>query len=158
MQYELDRTDRKILTVLSEDGSLSAAEIAERVGLSQSPCWRRISRLDKEGVIRQRAAVVDRKAVGLNTMIFAHVKLSAHGKSRLKDFASMVRSFPEVLECYVTLGDMDFLLKIVTHDIEAYEKLFFNHLSQLPGVQEIRSSIALSEIKYTLALPIPQQA
>lgn len=156
MQIDLDRTDRRILTALSEDGGLSAAEVAERVGLSQSPCWRRINRLEKEGVIRQRATVVDRKKVGLDTMIFAHVKLSAHGKSRLNDFASMVRSFPEVLECYVTLGDMDFLLKIVTHDIEAYEKLFFNHLSQLPGVQEIRSSIALSEIKYTLALPIPE--
>ncbi len=155
MLVDMDRTDRRILRALSEDGSLSAAEIAEKVGLSQSPCWRRINRLEKEGVIRQRAVVVDRKKVGLETMIFAHVKLSAHGKSRVKDFASMIRGFPEVLECYVTLGDMDFLLKIVTHDMEAYEKFFYHHLSQLPGVQEVRSSIAMSEIKYTLDLPIP---
>jgi len=152
----MDAIDRKILRVLSEDGSLSAAEIAEKVGLSQSPCWRRINRLEREGVIRQRAIVVDRRKVGLETMIFAHVKLSAHGKSRVSDFASMIRGFPEVLEGYVTLGDTDFLLKIVTHDIESYEKFFYHHLSQIPGVQEIRSSIAMSEIKYTLALPIPE--
>ncbi len=156
MQVDLDRMDRAILKVLLEDGTLSAAGIAERVGLSQSPCWRRINRLEKEGVIRERSVIVDRKKVGLDTMIFAHVKLSTHGKTQLPDFASMVRGFPEVLECYVTLGDMDFLLKVVTPDIESYERFFFSHLSQLPGVQEVRSSIALSEIKYTLALPIPE--
>lgn len=156
MQVNLDQTDRAILKILLEDGTLSAAEIAEKVGLSQSPCWRRISRLEKEGVIRQRSVVVDRKKIGLDTMIFAHVKLSAHGKALLSDFASMIRAYPEVLECYVTLGDTDFLLKIVTQDMDAYERFFFNHLSQLPGVQEVRSSIALSEIKYTLALPIPE--
>lgn len=155
MHEKLDKIDRRILRALLADGGLSAAEIAEKVGLSQSPCWRRINRLEESGVIRQRSVVVDRKKVGLDTMIFAHVKMSAHGKSNLPDFASMVRAFPEVLECYVTLGDTDFLLKVVTPDMDAYEHFFFHHLSQLPGVQEVRSTIALSEIKYTLALPIP---
>jgi Lrp/AsnC family transcriptional regulator len=124
------------------------------VGLSASPCWRRIERLDREGYIRARVALVDRRKIGLNAHVFAQLKLDAHGRANLDDVSVAVRTFPEVLEAYVLLGSMDFLLRIVASDIEAYERFFFERLSKLPGVREINSSVALSEIKSTTALPI----
>ncbi len=151
---QLDKADRAILRELQLDASLSAADVGEKVGLSQSPCWRRIQRLREKGVIKDEVALVDRKRVGFNTMVFATVKLSAHGRSKLSDFAEAIQRFPEVLECYVLMGSMDFMLKIVTHDVEAYEHFFFEDLSQLPGVQEINSTIAMSQIKHTTALPL----
>ncbi|WP_338241240.1 Lrp/AsnC family transcriptional regulator [Aurantiacibacter hainanensis] len=151
---DLDRYERKILRLLQEDASLSTAAIAERVGLSASPCWRRIDRLEREGFIRRRVALLDRHKVGLNAHIFAQVKLNAHGRANLDEFAEAIRELPEVLECYVLMGQVDFMLRIVAPDIEAYERFFFDRLSQLPGVQEVNSTVALSEIKATTALPI----
>ncbi len=150
----LDAYEKRILRLLQEDASLSNAEIAEKVGLSASPCWRRIDRLEREGFIKRRVALLDRRKVGLNAQIFAQVKLNAHGRANLDEFAAAIRDLPEVLECYVMMGSVDFLLRIVAPDIEAYEKLFFNRLSQLPGVQEVNSTVALSEIKSTTALPL----
>ena len=150
----LDQYEKRILRLLQEDASLSNAEIAEKVGLSASPCWRRIDRLEREGFIKRRVAILDRRKVGLNAQIFAQVKLNAHGRANLDEFAAAIRDLPEVLECYVLMGSVDFLLRIVAPDIEAYEKLFFNRLSQLPGVQEVNSTVALSEIKATTALPL----
>lgn len=95
------------------------------MGLSQAPCWRRLDRLRKEGVIRAEVALVDRRKVNLNAQVFAQVKLNAHGRQHLEEFAEAMRSFPEVLECYVLMGSVDFLLRIVTRDIEAYERFFF---------------------------------
>ncbi|AAZ36958.1 Lrp/AsnC family transcriptional regulator [Pseudomonas savastanoi pv. phaseolicola] len=157
MQTELDVYDRKILALLQEDASLSSAQIAEQVGLSQSPCWRRIQRLKDEGVIRRQVALLDRKKIGLNTQIFAEVKLNAHGRSNLTEFTDSIRGFPEVLECYVLMGSVDFLLRIVTPDIEAYERFFFEKLSLVPGIQEVNSTVALSEIKSTTSLPLLRQ-
>lgn len=150
----LDRYEKRILALLQEDASLSTAALAEKVGLSASPCWRRVDRLEKEGFIKRRVALIDRRKVGLNAHIFAQVKLNAHGRANLDEFAEAIRGFPEVLECYVLMGSVDFLLRIVTPDIEAYERFFFNRLSQLAGVQEVNSTVALSEIKATTALPI----
>jgi len=150
----LDRYEKRILALLQEDASLSTAAIAEKVGLSASPCWRRIDRLEREGFIRRKVALVDRKKVGLNAHIFAQIKLNAHGRANLDEFAEAIRAFPEVLECYVLMGPVDFLIRVVASDIEAYERFFFNRLSQLPGVQEVNSTVALSEIKATTALPI----
>ena len=154
MQTDLDAYDRKILALLQEDASLSSAQIADQVGLSQSPCWRRIQRLKDEGVIRRQVTLLDRKKIGLNTQIFAEVKLNAHGRSNFTEFTEAIRSFPEVLECYVLMGSVDFLLRIVTPDIEAYERFFFEKLSLVPGIQEVNSTVALSEIKSTTSLPI----
>lgn len=150
----LDVYEKRILRLLQEDASLSNAEIAERVCLSASPCWRRIDRLEREGFIKGRVALLDRRKVGLNAQIFAQVKLNAHGRANLDEFATAIRDLPEVLECYVLMGSVDFLLRIVAPDIDAYEKLFFNRLSRLPGVQEVNSTVALSEIKATTALPL----
>lgn len=151
---EIDKLDRKILRLLQTEVEITAATIGERIGLSQSACWRRIQRLRDEGLIEDQVVTLNREKAGLNAMIFAQVKLSSQGRSNLTEFSDAIRSFPEVLECYVLLGNVDFLLRIVAEDIGAYEKFFFEKLSSLSGVQEITSSIALSEIKHTTALPL----
>jgi|TARA_R110002049_G_scaffold11004_9_gene53042 Lrp/AsnC family transcriptional regulator len=150
----LDRYEKKILEILQEDARISSGELADKVGLSQSPCWRRVNMLEESGVIRKRVVLVDRKKVGLRAQVFAQVKLSAHGRAHLADFEAAVADIPEIIECFVLMGTVDFLLRVVTVDIESYESLFFEKLSRLPGVQEITSSIALSEIKNSTALPI----
>jgi Lrp/AsnC family transcriptional regulator len=150
----LDAYERKILQVLQEDAGLSTAAVAEAVGLSPSPCWRRIDRLERDGFIKRRVAIVERKKVGLNAQVFAQVKLNAHGRANLDEFAAAIRDFPEVLECHVLMGPVDFLLRVVAADIDAYERFFFEKLSRLPGIQEINSIVALSAIKSTTALPL----
>ena len=154
MPDNLDRYERSILRLLQEDCARSTAEIAEAVGLSASPCWRRIDRMEREGIITRRVALVDRQKIGMNAQIFAQVKLNAHGRAHLDEFSAAIRGFPEVLECYVLMGPVDFMLRIVTRDIEAYERFFFDKLSKLPGVQEINSTMALSEIKATTAVQV----
>ncbi len=151
---KLDKTDRKIMALLQHDGSLSASEVAERVNLSQPPCWRRIKRLEDEGYIERRVAMLNRKKLGLSLVIYTEVKLTANGRAAVGEFEDKIRSFPEVTECYVMMGRSDFLLRIVTKDIESYETFFRDHLSQLPGVQDITSAMALSEVKYTTELPL----
>jgi len=153
-EIEIDNMDRKILRLLQSDASLSATAIGEQVGLSQSPCWRRIQRMKDSGLIREQGLVIDRRKLGFDTMVFAHVKLTAHGRSKVAEFGDTIRQFPEVLECHLLLGQVDFLLRIVTPDLQAYERFFFERLSQLPDVQEVTSSIALTEVKHTTQLPI----
>lgn len=151
---ELEQTDRRILEWLQKEPGINAAELGAKIGLSQSACWRRMQRLRDEGVIKDQPVKIDREKVGLNTMVFAHVKLTSHGRSNLAEFSEAVSKYPEVLDCYVLLGNVDFLLRIVTADIKAYERFFFEKLSQLPGIQEVNSSIVLSDIKHTTVLPI----
>lgn len=153
-KIKIDELDRKILRLLQSDANLSATAIGERVGLSQSPCWRRIQKLKESGLIKEQGLVIDRKKLGFDTMVFAHVKLTAHGRSKVAEFGETIQQFPEVMECHLLLGHVDFLLRIVTPDLEAYERFFFERLSQLPDVQEVTSSIALTEIKHTTELPI----
>ena len=150
----IDSVDRRILDLLQSQPGINAAAIGEKIGLSQSAVWRRMQGLREEGIIREQPVKIDREKIGLNTMVFAQVKLTSHGRSNLAAFADAVRSYPQVLDCYVLLGNVDFLLRIVTEDIKSYEQFFFEKLSQLPGIQEINSSIALSEIKHTTVLPI----
>lgn len=154
MPDDLDDFDRRILGLMQEDASRSTAEIAELVGMSQSPCWRRIQRLKDEGYINRQVAIVDRRKVGLNAQVFALVKLTMHGRQNLDEFADRIRGFSEVLECHVLMGTFDFLIRVVTADIDAYHSFFFEKLSRLPGVQEVNSVISLSEIKSTTALPL----
>lgn len=154
MPNELDQFDRKILSLVQQDASRSTGEIAQLVGLSQAPCWRRLQRLKEDGFIRGQVALLDRRKIGLNAQIFAQVKLTVTGRSNLEDFTLAIREFPEVLDCFVLLGTVDFMLRIVARDIEAYERFFFDKLSRVPGVQEINSMVALSEIKSTTELPL----
>ena len=151
---DIDRTDRKILRLLQSEPEITATTIGERIGASQATVWRRIQAMRDSGLIPPQIVRLDRRKAGFNAMIFAQVKLTSHGRSNLNEFAEAIRAFPEVLECYVLMGDVDFLLRIVTPSVEAYEAFFFERLSRLPGVQEINSSMALSEIKNTTFLPI----
>lgn len=151
---EFDKIDKEIIRLLQEDAELSAAAVGEKIGLSQSPCWRRIQRLRDEGLIQGQVMHFDRKKLGFDVMVFAQVKLTAHGRSKVSEFAETIRQFPEVQECHLVLGNIDFLLRIVVRDIEEYERFFFEKLSHLPEIQEVHSNIVLSEIKYTTKLPI----
>ncbi|MGI4880545.1 MAG: Lrp/AsnC family transcriptional regulator [Janthinobacterium lividum] len=154
MSSDLDQFDLKILSLVQQDASRSTAEIADLVGLSQAPCWRRLQRLKETGYIRAQVALLDRRKIGLNAQIFAQVKLTATGRSNLEEFTLAIREFPEVLDCFVLLGPVDFMLRIVARDIEAYERFFFDKLSRVPGIQDINSMVALSEIKSTTELPL----
>lgn len=154
MRRDMDAIDWRILAYLQRHGDATAAQVADEVGLSQSPCWRRIQRLEEAGIIKSRVALLDRKAVGLNVLIFSHVKLEAHSGDKLDEFREAIRRIPEVQECFVLMGQVDFLLRIVTQDVEAYERLFFERLSKLPGVREINSMIAVSAVKETTELPL----
>ena len=154
MLERLDKFDRRILGALQVDSSLSTTELSEAVGLSQSPCWRRLQRLHEEGYIRRQVALLDRVKLGLNVQIFALIKLSAHGRANVAKFTSAVQACPEVLECHITLGTMDCMLRIVASSMQSYEKFFFEKLSILPGVQEVNSVVSLSESKYTTVLPL----
>lgn len=157
MHVELDKADIRILEVLQLHGNLSAAEVADRLDMTTSTCWRRITRLEEAGVIRTRVTLLDREKVGLNVTVFSRVKLAAHGRDTLGKFEQAVREHPEVLECYTLMGDTDFLLRIVVRDIKAYEAFFLDHLTRLPGVESVHSSIALSTIKETTALPLSRR-
>ena len=119
MQAALDPTDLQILELLQADASLSAADVAAKVGLSQSPCWRRIHRLEQEGYIASRVALLDRRRLGLRVMVFVQVKLVRGARTALAEFEAAVRAFPEVLECHMLMGETDFLLKVVTRDVDS---------------------------------------
>jgi Lrp/AsnC family transcriptional regulator len=150
----LDRIDRRLLDVLQREGALSVAEVAARVGLSSTTCWRRIQQLEQSGVIRGRVALLDRAALGLDVTIFAHVKLKTQGRDAIAAFAEAIRERPEVLDCYTTMGEWDFMLRIVTRDIKAYEAFYLDHLSKLPYVLSINSSVTVTVIKETTLLPV----
>jgi Lrp/AsnC family transcriptional regulator len=150
----LDRVDLRILDLLQREGALSVAEVASRTGLSTTTCWRRIQNLEQSRVIRGRVALLDRAALGLDVTIFAHVKLSTQGRDAIAAFAEAIRERPEVLDCYTTMGEWDFMLRVVTRDIKAYEAFYLDHLSKLPNVQSINSSVTVTVIKETTVLPI----
>jgi Lrp/AsnC family transcriptional regulator len=150
----LDRVDYRILDLVQREGSLPVAEVAARTGLSTTTCWRRLQHLEQSGVIRGRVAVLDRAALGLDVTIFAHVKLSSQGRDAIGAFAEAIRERPEVLDCYTTMGEWDFMLRIVTRDIKAYEAFYLDHLSKLPNVQSINSSVTVTVIKETTVLPL----
>ena len=154
MTNKLDSYDRKILKIIQIDASLNTSEIANQVGLTQPPCWRRIKRLEELGLIETRVALLNQKELGLNITVFARVKLAAHNRHMLPEFEEEINNFPEVLECYTMMGEYDFLLKIVTRDIESYEYFFRTHLSQMTAFHDVNSNVALSKVKYTTALPL----
>ncbi len=157
MQLELTQTDIRILQLLQENASLSTADIARQVGLSQSPCWRRISRLEQAGLIQKKVAVLDHARLGMEVIVFVNISLSAHGRQDLSAFEVEIEKFPEVLECYTITGQMDYLLKIVTKDIQHYESFIRDKLMTLPTIREMHSTIAITEIKNTTELPLLTQ-
>ena len=154
MSHKLDIIDAKILEILQKDDSIPITDIAEQIGSSKSVVWRRIQTLQETGIIKKRVALLDRTKIGLSVMIFANVKMQANNRESLPHFIEQVQDFPEVIECHTLMGDIDFLLKVVVGDISDYERFFWEKLSQIDGVREINSSIALTAVKDTTMLPV----
>ena len=150
----IDETDRQILGILQEDADLSTQDVADRVGLSLSPCWRRIKRLKEEGVLIGAVNLVDPKAVGLTVGVFASVTLTRHSEENVAAFERFVSTAPEVLECYAVTGDRDYLLRIVVQDIEAYERFVSTRLLRLPFISAVSSRFSIRRVKYSTALPL----
>jgi Lrp/AsnC family transcriptional regulator len=151
----LDAADRRILTLLQQDSALSLAEIGEVVGLSPTPCWKRIRRLEAAGVIRARVALLDPAAVGLGVTAFVAIKAGAHDKDWLTRFSDGVAQIPEVVELYRMAGDTDYLLKVVCHDIAHYDRIY-RRLIQVAPMGDVSSSFAMERMKATTALPLTE--
>ncbi len=151
---KLDQVDFNILDALQKDATLSTVDLAAQVGLSQSPCWRRVSRLESDGFIKRRVALLSREKLGLDVLVFVHVKLTSHGWQSLPKFKQRVVSFPEVIQCCVLMGDIDFILLVATRTIDEYNNFVQKKLAQVPGVQSIDSRIVIEETKNTTELPL----
>ena len=149
----VDRVDRKILQILQEDCTVPVAEIGRRVGLSTTPCWRRIQKLEDDGVIMRRVAVLDPGKVNAKVTAFVAITTSQHSEDWLKRFADIVAQMPEVVEFYRMAGQVDYLLRVVVPDIEAYDA-FYKKLIARIEISDVSSSFAMEQIKYTTALPL----
>lgn len=152
----LDPGDIRILRVLQRDASLSIAEIAKAAGMSQTPCWRRLKRLRESGVIRQIAALVDREAVGLDFVAYAFVKLALPSRANMETFDSLINRWPEVVTCERVTGAVDYLIKVVTEDIKAYDEFLRHKLLDTDLVSDVQSRIVVSTVKDTSALPLSE--
>ena len=150
----IDAIDRKILRVLQEDASLSVADIGERVGLSSTPCWKRIQRMEQDGIITGKVALVDQNKIGLGITVFVSVESNDHSDEWLKKFASAVRKMPEVIEFYRMAGDVDYMLRVVISDMQAYD-VFYRQLIAAIALKNVTSRFAMEKIKSITALPVP---
>ena len=151
----MDAIDRKILAVVQEDASLSVAEIGTRVGLSSTPCWKRIQRLEGDGVITRRVALIDSTKIGLGITVFVSVETGDHSQDWLDRFAEMVGSMPEVMEFYRMAGDVDYMLRVVVADIAGYDAFYKKLIATVP-LKNVTSRFAMERIKSTTALPISE--
>ena len=154
MPYTLDNTDRRILRVIQEEARVSNSELAERVGLSPSPCWRRVRTLEENGVIERYVTLVNAKAFGLPINVFATVTLEKQAESALELFEKAVKKRPEVMECNLMTGEFDYLLRVVVPDLAAYERFLMDHLTRIKGIASIKSSFSLKQVSYKTALPL----
>ncbi len=151
---ELDAIDRKILAILQSDSRVTMQDLADRVDLSVSPCHRRVKLLEERGVISRYIAMVDQKSVGLPVSVFISIKLERQKEEDLNRFARAISKWDEVLECYLMTGNRDYLLRVVTADLPSYEAFLKTKLTRLDGIASIESSFALSQVKYSIALPV----
>ena len=149
----MDAIDRQIIRALQEDASLSVAEIGKRVGLSSTPCWKRIQRLEEEGVVTKRVAIIAPEKVGLGVTVFVSIETGDHSEEWLSRFAATVRAMPEVMEFYRMAGDVDYMLRVVTTDIQSYDA-FYKRLIATAPLKKVTSRFAMERIKSTTALPI----
>jgi Lrp/AsnC family transcriptional regulator, cysteine-sensing transcriptional activator len=150
----LDAIDRKILGVLQDDATLSVAEIGERVGLSSTPCWKRIQRMEGEGIITGKVALVDQNKIGLGLSVFVSVESDDHSDAWLQKFAGAVSAMPEVMEFYRMAGDVDYMLRVVVADMQSYD-IFYKKLIGAVALKNVTSRFAMEKIKAVTALPIP---
>jgi Lrp/AsnC family transcriptional regulator len=149
----MDKLDKKILEQLQKNGGLTAAELADRIGLSKAPCWRRIKRLEEEGIIKQTVALLDARALNLGTTVFVTLKTGNHSEAWFDKFVKAVRDIPEVTEIHRMSGDVDYLMRIVVPDIDAYDVVYKRLIASVE-FQDVSASFALETIKYTTALPL----
>ena len=152
---KLDSIDLKILAALQDDSSLTNVALAQAVHLSPSPCLTRVKALESAGVIRRYVALADPKALGLGLNVFISISLKAQSKSALGEFESRIAEHDEVMECYLMTGDSDYLIRVAVADIAALEKFILEQLTPIPGIEKIRSSFALKQVRYKTALPLP---
>jgi Lrp/AsnC family leucine-responsive transcriptional regulator len=155
---KLDEIDRRLLSALQENGRIPVTDLAEKVGLTTSPCLRRLKILEQAGIIRGYAAHVDQQKVGLPVSVFVSVKLEMQREEALERFEATIRECPEVMECYLMTGSRDYLLRVVAQDLAAYERFLKQTLTRIDGVASIESSFALAQVKYSNALPISDTA
>ena len=153
----MDTIDRKILALLQQDASLSVAEIGSRVGLSSTPCWKRIQRLESEGVIQRRVALVDQDKLGLGVTVFVSIETGDHSHDWLARFADVVGAMPEVMEFYRMAGDVDYMLRVVVTDIQGYD-FFYKRLIAAVPLKNVTSRFAMERMKYTTAYPLHSKA
>ncbi|HVS78155.1 MAG TPA: Lrp/AsnC family transcriptional regulator [Steroidobacteraceae bacterium] len=156
MPKALDRLDRRILDELQADARISNQELAQRVGLSPAPCWRRLRRLEEEGFIEGYATLLSAPAIGLPIQAYALVSLENHHPETVRQFDQLVRDRPEVLECHSMSGPNDYLLRIVAADMEGYEQFLSTRVLQLPGVRSVNTSFVLRTKKFTTRLPVTE--
>ncbi|MBS35957.1 MAG: ArsR family transcriptional regulator [Thiotrichales bacterium] len=149
----MDRIDKRILAHLQEDSNESVADIAHSVGLSTTPCWRRIQKLERAGVVRKRVALLDRHEINLGVDVFVAIKTNQHNAKWLAGFTAVVEDLPEVVEFYRMSGDIDYLMRVVVQDISAFDK-FYKRLIERVQLSDVSSSFAMEQIKYTTALPL----
>ncbi len=154
---DIQKADQVILETLQEDAEISTAALAEKVHMSQSPCWRRVNRLEEAGIIRKRVALLDREALGMEVVVFATINLTQTGRQNLLAFEREIERHPEVMECYTMTGIWDYVIKIVTRDIRHYEDFVRNTLTASDMIRELHSHMAVTEIKNTTALPLATQ-
>jgi Lrp/AsnC family leucine-responsive transcriptional regulator len=152
--HALDAIDRRILAQLQADSRITMQDLADKVGLSVSPCHRRVKLLEQRGVITRYIATVDQTALGLHVSVFISIKLARQKEEDLDRFAKAISKWPEVLECYLMTGNRDYLLRVVAADLSAYETFLKTKLTRLDGIASIESSFALSQVKYSIALPV----
>ena len=153
----MDAIDRKILAVVQQDASLSVAEIGQRGGLSSTPCWKRLQRLETDGVITRRVAIIDPEKVGLGITVFVSIETGDHSQDWLKRFADLVGAMPEVMEFYRMAGDVDYMLRVVTADMQSYD-VFYKKLIGAVPLKNVTSRFAMEKIKSVTALPVPAAA
>ena len=151
----LDATDIRLLRILQENARLSNVELAERVGLSASPCLRRMRQLEDSGVIKGYMTLIDQNVIGLPVSVFISVTLKEQSERALDEFEGRIRALPEVMECYLMTGTADYLLRVVTADLAAYERFLKEHLTRIPAIASIQSSFALKQVSFRTALPLP---
>jgi Lrp/AsnC family transcriptional regulator len=149
----MDKLDKKILEQLQKNGGLTAAELADRIGLSKAPCWRRIKRLEEAGIIKQTVALLDARSLNLGTTVFVTLKTGNHSEAWFEKFVKAVRDIPEVTEIHRMSGDVDYLMRIVVPDIDAYDVVYKRLIASVE-FQDVSASFALETIKYTTALPL----
>lgn len=157
MTPSFTKQDVEILKLLQKDATLSTATIAAAINISQSPCWRRISRLEQDGIVQRRVALLDRSALGMEVVVFATVNLTSSGRQNLIAFEQDIVRHAEVVECYTMTGIWDYMLKIVTRDIRHYEDFVRNTLTTSPAIRELHSHVAVTEIKNSTELPLDTQ-